>query len=191
MARVALVSHDVQAVQGRAGGVGTFVTNWASLLRNAGDDVTIIFAHQEVESPGLDARWIENYRSWGIGFIELHSDPPSAERWPDVWAMRLSEKLHPLLSEYDSIYFQDWANPAFHTVRTGRFSGSSRQACVTVLHGPSNWVRLGNRQYPNVPGDLHLEFVERQVRPSTKRFCYSTESLHPGLGEERRLEIPK
>jgi O-antigen biosynthesis protein len=161
MARVALVSHDVQAVQGRAGGVGTFVTNWARLLKSGGDDVTIVFAHQEVESPGLDARWIENYRSWGIGFIELHSDPPSAERWPDVWAMRLSEKLHPLLSEYDIVYFQDWANLAFHTVRTGRFSTTSRPTCITVLHGPSNWVRVGNRRYPAVPGDLHLEFVER------------------------------
>jgi O-antigen biosynthesis protein len=141
--------------------VGTFVTNWASLLKNAGDDVTIIFAHQEVESPGLDARWIENYRSLGIRIIELHSDPPSPERWPDVWAMRLSEKLHPLLAEYDIVYFQDWANLAFHTVRTKRFSTTSHPICVTVLHGTSNWVRAGNRRYPNVPGDLHLEFVER------------------------------
>lgn len=161
MARVALVSHDVQAVQGRAGGVGTFVTNWARLLRSGGDDVTIIFAHQEVESPGLDARWIGNYESWGIRVIELHSAPPSAERWPDVWAVRLSEKLHPHVADHDIVYFQDWANLAFHTVRTKRFSTASRPTCITVLHGPSNWVRLGNRRYPKVPGDIYQEFVER------------------------------
>jgi O-antigen biosynthesis protein len=161
MAKVALVSHDVQTVQGRAGGVGAFVTHWAKLLRNSGDEVTIILTHAEVETPGLDPRWAANYRSWGIEFIELHSDPPSADRWPETWAIRLSEKLHPLLLQFDVVYFQDWANLAFHTVRVNRFSATPRPVCITVLHGPSNWVRIGNRKHPQIPVDLHLEFVER------------------------------
>ncbi len=161
MAKVALVSHDVQTVQGRAGGVGAFVTHWARLLRNSGEEVTIILTHAEVETPGLDPRWAEKYRSWGIEFIELHSDPPSADRWPEAWAMRLSEKLHPILLQFDVVYFQDWANLAFHTVRVNRFSTTPGPICVTVLHGPSNWVRIGNRKHPQIPMDLHLEFVER------------------------------
>ncbi len=161
MAKVALVSHDVQTVQGRAGGVGAFVTHWARLLKNSGDEVTIILTHAEVQTPGLDPQWAANYRSWGIEFIELHSDPPSADRWPEAWAMRLSEKLHPMLLQYGVVYFQDWANLAFHTVRVNRFSKTPGPICITVLHGPSNWVRLGNRKYPQIPDDLHLEFVER------------------------------
>ena len=114
-----------------------------------------------MQTPGLDPQWAANYRSWGIEFIELHSDPPSADRWPEAWAMRLSEKLHPMLLQYDVVYFQDWANLAFHTVRVNRFSKTPGPICITVLHGPSNWVRLGNRKYPQIPDDLHLEFVER------------------------------
>jgi len=161
MAKVALVSHDVQTVQGRAGGVGAFVTHWAKLLKNSGDEVSIILTHAEIQTPGLDPKWATNYQSWGIQFIELHSDPPSTDRWPEAWAMRLSEKLHPILLQYDAVYFQDWANPAFHTVRVNRFSKTPGPVCITVLHGPSNWVRLGNRRYPQIPDDLHLEFVER------------------------------
>ena len=161
MAKVALVSHDVQTVQGRAGGVGAFVTHWAKLLKNSGEEVAIILTHAEVQTPGLDPQRAANYRSWGIEFIELHSDPPSPDRWPEAWAMRLSEKLHPILLQYDAVYFQDWANLAFHTVRVNRFSKTPGPICITVLHGPSNWVRTGNRKYPQIPDDLHLEFVER------------------------------
>lgn len=161
MAKVALVSHDVQTVQGRGGGVAAFVTHWARLLKGSGEDVTIILVHQELETPGLDAEWAANYRAWGIDFLELHSDPPSAERWPEAWAMRLSEKLHPYLLHFDAVYFQDWANSAFHTVRVNRFSTTPGPLCITVLHGPSNWERTGNRRYPQIPNDVHLEFVER------------------------------
>jgi len=161
MARVALVSHDVQTVQGRAGGVGAFVTHWAKLLKQKGDEVTIIFTHAELETAGLDPEWAANYSSWGIDVIELHSDRPTADRWPEAWAMRLSEKLHPLLLGFDAVYFQDWANLAFHTVRINRFSPTPGPLCITVLHGPSNWVRIGNRRYPHIADDLHLEFVEK------------------------------
>lgn len=161
MAKVALVSHDVPAVGGRSGGVGTFVKNWARLLRSRGDEVTIIRADAHPDSPGLDARWAENYRNWGIECIEVCNDPPRADRWPEAWAMRLSEKLHPFLAGCDVAYFQDWANPAFHTVRVNRFSTAPAPVCVTVLHGASHWVRLGNRQYSRIPDDLHLDFIER------------------------------
>lgn len=161
MAKVALVSHDVQTVQGRGGGVAAFVTHWARLLTLSGEEVTIILVHQELETPGLDAEWAARYRAWGIHFLELHSDAPTAERWPESWAMRLSEKLHPHLLQFDAVYFQDWANPAFHTVRVNRFAKSPGPICITVLHGPSYWERTGNRAYPQIPNDVHLEFVER------------------------------
>jgi glycosyltransferase involved in cell wall biosynthesis len=137
------------------------VTHWARLLRAAGDQVTIILTHAEHQTPGLDPAWAAKYRAWGIDFIELHSDLPTSDRWPECWSMRLSEKVHPLLSEFDVVYFQDWANCAFHTVRVKRFSPVRAPVCVTVLHGPSHWVRTGNRWHPRIPEDLHLQYVER------------------------------
>lgn len=161
MANVALISHDVQTGHHSSGGVGTFVTSWARLLRSRGDNVTIFRLDARLESRGLDGHWAEKYRAWGIDFVEVLNDPPASSRWPEAWAMRLSEKLHPLLAGYDVAYFQDWANGAFHSVRVKRFSNEPAPICVTVLHGASNWVRIGNRQYPKIPDDLHLDFVER------------------------------
>lgn len=161
MPRVALVSHDVQTVQGRTGGVGTFVTRFARLLREAGDDVTIILARAETEPREVDEVWRERYRSWGIHLIERHNTPPRADRWSDAWPIRLSEQIAPLLEGFDVVYFSDWANVGFLPVRQKRFSRGPCPSFVTVLHGPSSWVRLGNRQYPKIPEDLHVDFIER------------------------------
>ncbi len=162
MARVALVSHDVQTLLGgRAGGVGAFVTHFASLLRERGDDVTIVLTRQETFPVRVDEAWRERYRRWGIDLIELNNTPPSPDRWSDAWPLRLSEQVAPLLDGFDIAYFQDWANVAFQAVRARRFSVASRPVLVTVLHGPSAWIRAGNQQYSNLPEDLHVEFIER------------------------------
>ena len=162
MARVALVSHDVQTVLGgRAGGVGAFVTHFATLLRRQGDEVTIILTRQETFSVEVDKEWRERYRDLGISLIELHNTPPTPDRWSDAWPVRLSEAVAPLLEEYDIAYFQDWANVAFQAVRAKRFRASPGPVLVTVLHGPSAWIRRANRQYPRLPEDLHVEYIER------------------------------
>jgi glycosyltransferase involved in cell wall biosynthesis/GT2 family glycosyltransferase len=161
MAKVALVSHDVQTVQGRAGGVGAFVTHFAGLLREAGDEVTIILARAEPEPREVDEVWRARYRAWGIHLIERHNSPPRADRWSDAWPLRLSEQIAPLLEGFDVVYFSDWANAGFLPAREKRFSSGRRPVLVTVLHGPSSWVRLANGLYPKVPEDLHVDFIER------------------------------
>ena len=161
MSKVALVSHDVPTIHGRAGGVGTFVAQFAALLREHGDDVTIILTRQETEPTLVDDAWRKKYEALGIGLVEVHNAPPSAERWSDTWPARLSEQLAPHLREFDIAYFQDWANAAFCAARAKRFDPSRRPLLVTVLHGPSAWIRVANRKYPNIPEDLHVEFVER------------------------------
>lgn len=162
MPKVAIVSHDVQTVlNGRAGGVGAFVTHWARLLKQAGEDVTIILTRQEPFPVSIDPAWRARYESWGIHLIEIHNDLPSVDRWGDHWTLRLSEKVTPILRDFDILYFQDWANVAFHLARMKRFSPQPLPTLITVLHGPSMWERSGNQTYPHIPDDLHLDFIER------------------------------
>jgi glycosyltransferase involved in cell wall biosynthesis/GT2 family glycosyltransferase len=161
MPQVGLVTHDVQTIHGKAGGVGAFVTHWARLLKAAGDEVTIILTRQETHPVHVDEKWRARYRDWGVGLVELHNTEPSGDRWSDPWTARLSELTAPHLKGLDIVYFQDWANVAFRTARAKRFLRSPAPVLVTVLHGPSGWVRTGNKQYPEIPDDLHLDYIER------------------------------
>ena len=161
MAKVALVSYDVQTVFGKAGGVGAFTTRWANLLREAGESVTIVMASIRWEATRVDPEWRARYQANGIGLIELQAPPPLPTRWPEVATMRLSEIAAPVLRGFDIIYLQDWGNPGFHLLRETRYSGDKGPVCVTVLHGPSEWELSSNGKYPELPGDLHLSFLER------------------------------
>ncbi len=161
MARVAFPSYDVRTVAGRGGGVGTFIKHLAKRLREDGDDVAIIFATGAPSPARVDQKWRDLYRSWGIEVIEIHNSPWSPHRWPDIWPMRLSEQLAPILRSFDVAYFADWGNLAFHTVRQKRFATTPMPTCVTVLHGASTWVRWGDRENPTIPPHLDLEFLER------------------------------
>lgn len=161
MPKVALVTHDVQTIHGRAGGVGAFVTHFARLLRTAGDEVTIILTRQETHPVQVDEKWRARYREWGIGIVEIHNTAPSSDRWSDPWAARLSELVTPQIADFDIIYFQDWANMAFRAARAKRFTRCPTPVLVTVLHGPSSWVRAGNQRHPEVPDDLYLDYIER------------------------------
>jgi len=170
MPKVALVAHELQTVlDGRAGGVATFVTHLARLLRDAGNEVTLILTRQETFPVRVDAPWRARYSEWGIELIELHSKERDAGDWCEAWPAALSEQLAPYLLKFDIAYFQDWANVAFHAARMKRLGrifddrGHSRQmpVLVTVLHGPSGWIRVGNQQYPEVPSGAQVEYIER------------------------------
>lgn len=161
MSKVALVSHDVQTIRGRAGGVGAFVTHFARLLRDSGDEVTIILTRQETFPVEIDESWRRKFADWGIEILEFHNAEPSPDRWSQPWADRLSELVAPRLADFDIAYFQDWANVAFRTARLKRFSAARMPVLVTVLHGPSAWVRMGNQRQPEVPEDLDLNYIER------------------------------
>src|SRR5580658_2417779 len=97
MSKVALVSHDLPTIHGRAGGVGTFVAQFAALLREKGEDVTIILTRQETEPMRIDEKWRGKYEHLGIRLVELHNAPPSPDWWSDAWAARLSRQVAPLL----------------------------------------------------------------------------------------------
>ncbi len=161
MAKVAIVSYDVQTIYGKAGGVAAFTTRWAELLRAQGEDVTIVLTRTDWEPMRVDAQWRARYQSRGIGLIELQTPPPSPQRWPEVAALRMAELAAPVLRGFDIVYVQDWANAAFHLVRERRYREPSGPVCVTVLHGPSEWAQACNGQFPRLPDDAHLAWLER------------------------------
>jgi glycosyltransferase involved in cell wall biosynthesis len=192
MARVAIVSYDVQTIRGKSGGVGAFVTRWAELLRSAGDEVTIVMTRADWEPMSVDVPWRVRYQEKGISLMELQAPPPLPTRWPEVPTMRMSEIAAPVLKGFDIVYFQDWGNTAFQLVRERRYVQDQDPVCVTVLHGPSEWELSSNAQYPELPGDLHLAYQERYaakhsdfvVSPSR----YMAEHLR-GLGWEFPGEV--
>ncbi len=151
----------MQTVRGHAGGVGAFVTHFARLLRDAGEDVSIIFVSASTSAVSIDREWKERYTAWGIDVLEVHTPPAAADRWREAWPARLSEELSPHLFRFDVVYLQDWANAGFRAIRERRFSSRRAPVFVTVLHGPSRWVRFGNRQLPAIPDDVQIEYVER------------------------------
>jgi hypothetical protein len=160
MPRIAIAFSDVEILNGHAAKAVAFLTQFARLLRENGDDVSIILAHAGTEPIAADARWRESFRMWGIELIELdnRADP---NRVPDVWLVRLSEQVAPILPAFDVVYFMDRANVAFHTTRVKRITTNVMPVCVTVLHGPSEWARCCDPTYARIPEDLNLDFVER------------------------------
>jgi glycosyltransferase involved in cell wall biosynthesis len=146
----------------------------------------------------VDPAWRERYRQLGISLIEIHDELLPSVRWSDVWPVRLSERVEKLLEGFDIAYFQDWANVAFQSARARRFRASGGPVLVTVLHGPSAWVRNLNRQYPNLPDDLHVEFIERYsaehsdyvISPSQYMLDWAREHGWQFSGEPRVLGLP-
>jgi glycosyltransferase involved in cell wall biosynthesis/GT2 family glycosyltransferase len=155
MARVAFPSYDVQTINGRAGGIGSFIVHFARQLRARGDEVTIIALERRV-----DPEWRERYRSWGIGLIEIQNQV-APERSPKIWTVTISEYLTPLLRDFDVVYFFDAGNVAFNTVRMKRLGAGSMPACVTVMHGSLNWVHLLEGGALDLPDHLYHVFVEQ------------------------------
>jgi glycosyltransferase involved in cell wall biosynthesis len=198
MARVAIVSYDVQTIRGKSGGVGAFTTRWANLLRQAGDDVTIVMTRTDWEPMSVDPQWRVRYQANGISLIELQSPPPLPTRWPEVATMRVSELAAPILRNFDIVYFQDWGNAGFHLLRERRYSLDQGPVCVTVLHGPSEWELSSNELYPELPGDLHLAYQERYaarhsdfvVSPSRYMVDHLQQLGWEFPGEVRALGLP-
>jgi O-antigen biosynthesis protein len=155
VAKVAFPSYDVQTINGRAGGIGSFIVHFARQLRARGDEVTIIAMERQV-----DPEWRERYRSWGISLIEIHNEVAPA-RSPKIWTVTISEYLTPLLRDFDIVYFCDVGNVAFNTVRMKRLGAGSMPVCVTVMHGSLNWVHLLEGDALELPDHLYHVFVEQ------------------------------
>jgi len=161
MARTALVTYDFPGILGNAADAGTFVLHWARLLREAGEDVTVVATRLECEPMSADQKWRDVYHRLGCEFVELAGRPPSENRWPHLPTLDLSDRVAEAVAGFDVAYFQDWANLALITVRRKRFGTGPAPRCVTVLHGGSEWRCAGNHNWPAEPETLNQQFMER------------------------------
>ena len=162
------------------GGIGTFATNLAWLLKQHGHDVSIVFT-----GPIMNPRreWEHLYADVDIPVIEAHPQPDKRRTVGNNWFIQHSQAaLKAIPPDTQIVYAQGWRGNAFQLLRQRRLSGAQWPTVVMVLHSPSAWLRDGMRQFPDEPEEhLALDFVESYAR-RTQRFRGLAQSIHAGLG---------
>lgn len=150
MPRTALVTDDQLP----------FTEHLATLLRGAGEEVTVFLARPTPGEILVDPAWYAGLESRGIDLVTLEGVEPSPDRFPNIPVQLLSERLAPLIGGFDAVYFQDRGNLAFSTLRQRRFAPVASPACVTVLLGPTAWERLARRCFQFNYDDPCNEYIE-------------------------------
>jgi len=142
------------------GGIGTFCTNLSFLLRDLGDEVTIVFTG---ETSFPRSEWESQYAERGITVIDVHSKLDTRRAVGNQWFIQHSEAARQAIpDDTDIIYTQDWRGNAFQFLRHRQFSSDKQPIVVTVVHSPSAWLRDGMQVFANEPvDDLALDFVEQ------------------------------
>lgn len=141
----------------QTGGIGTFIWNFARLLKQGGHEVLIILANP-TDKPR--ATWIEMFECAGIEVIYLFKDslivPPGYS-----WHQRVAELVTATIpDDADVVYFADWQAKGFDYVRKRRFRRERGPAVVTITHGCTRWVREGMRTFPTDEEHLLLDYAE-------------------------------
>lgn len=141
----------------QTGGIGTFVWNFARLLRSAQQDVHIVLANPTTKPR---RQWIGPFDELGITVSELSSkslEVPAGY----TWHQRVAEITSSLIpDDTDIIYLADWQAKGFDFVRNRRFNGRQFPVVVTVLHGCTQWLREGMRTLPISEEEIGLDFAE-------------------------------
>jgi glycosyltransferase involved in cell wall biosynthesis len=163
MAFIAVVSHDVQTVNGRGGGVAAFTLHWIRLLRaqRPADRLRLIYTTTYASPHRIDDHWRQRYQAWGIEVVECHAPEPEIERGPFIAEQILSEQVYPHIVDADVVYFADWGHAGFHLLRRRRLCGARKPVCATVAHGGSEWIRQGSDVFPNCESEYHRIYIER------------------------------
>ncbi|MDQ2713369.1 MAG: glycosyltransferase [Chloroflexota bacterium] len=144
------------------GGIGTYAWHFARLLREAGEEVHVIFTHVE-QRPATD--WLPSWEQVGITVASLQPYGtvlaiPNGCSW-QTWIAELAAAAIPL--DADVVYFADWGANGFHFVRSRRYKPQSRPEVVTVLHGSTKWSRQGEGCWAADREDLAQDFRESYV----------------------------
>jgi glycosyltransferase involved in cell wall biosynthesis len=155
-------------------GIGAYYSLLAPLLVNAGWRVHILYVGFADNPESLTQAPIK-LRRQGVSFSLLSDFETPAmmrvrkiygchgerEKGKGVRILQALEELHRVY-HFDLIEFPDFLAFGFRSIqarRTGRCLGSAR-LCVK-LHGTSAWQREGDHRWPDGPGDLSLDFLER------------------------------
>jgi glycosyltransferase involved in cell wall biosynthesis len=160
VAKVAVATFELGALG--SGGVGTFTLNWAKLLRDAGEDVTVVLGAMWQTAPVSSA--VRDFlKENGIGLLVFNPPVPSKRRTPFLPALDLSEQIADAIEGFDAAYFADTTGQAMIPLRRARLPGARMPICVTVMHGPTKWVRRSNRYWQPERFSPDLEFQDRYV----------------------------
>ncbi|MBZ0298028.1 MAG: glycosyltransferase [Anaerolineae bacterium] len=158
------------------GGIGTYTTYFARLLRQNGYDVTIVFAG-EMETP--KQQWRSIYDEMGVPVIHAYApfdDHQSFGNWWYIQRARLAAQLIP--ADTDVVYLQDWHANGFHLVRSRRYQPKPYPVCVNVLHSSTHWLADGMQQLPDEALTfLSLDYTERYVARHSDYVVASSEYI--------------
>lgn len=144
----------------QTGGIGTFIWNFAKLLRGLGHDVHIIMANP-TSKPVKE--WIDPFKQLGITVSYAFASPITV---PDgySWHKKVSEVVSGLIpADADVVYLADWQAKGIDFVRGRRYRADQLPVVVTVLHGCTKWLREGQKELPYSEEQLWLDFGESYV----------------------------
>lgn len=141
------------------GTIGTFAFNWAQLLQNNGENVTLFYTGP-MQRPL--SNWETTYKRAGLKVQHIPMLELTVEGWNYEWFIRQSEAVHDAIpDDTDVVYFQDWQANGFHPVRKGRFTAKKRPVYVTILHQPWEWQRDSMHLFPKAGYyDLSITYAE-------------------------------
>ncbi|MEB3321942.1 MAG: glycosyltransferase, partial [Synechococcaceae cyanobacterium] len=163
MPLIAIVSHDVQTVNGRGGGVAAFTLHWLQLLRahRPEDRLRLIYTSTYAGPQRIDPSWRARYEGWGIELVECHAPESDIERGPTIGEQILAEQVAPHLADADVVYVADWGHAGFHFLRQRHLRGARTPVCATVAHGGTEWLIQGREIFVRDASDHHRAFIER------------------------------
>lgn len=143
------------------GGIGTFVTHFANLLVRSGhSDITVIYTNA-YDRPANELKAL--YKARGIQLELIYDGNKPLEMWPGylhiVRESELSDQIIP--EDTDILYLADYHANGWITARKRRYKDKKLPAIVSVLHGPSEWHRQGQQEWPHHYTQLVDDFAER------------------------------
>jgi glycosyltransferase involved in cell wall biosynthesis len=133
--------------------VARFARHWARLLRQQGDEVSVLaFGHSAASAWPMD--------NVPVRMVSCRLDTRHAfGNWPFIQCARQAAEQ---ISHAGVIYWADWQAGGFHALRARRFRAESLPVHITVLHGGSRWLRENARRFPDdALADLSLDYGER------------------------------
>jgi glycosyltransferase involved in cell wall biosynthesis len=162
--RVCLCSFEIDGP--KRGGIGTAYASLAELLAGAGHDVTLLLADDACRY-GSPYQWQSHFAARGIRFEMLPPLPFAVGPVEATYHVQLSYRAYLYLraSDFDVVHFPDVLGLGYYSILAWRQGLAFRGATLCVgTHGPSQWVREGNRTGPLIPAlsALVLDYLERR-----------------------------
>jgi glycosyltransferase involved in cell wall biosynthesis/tetratricopeptide (TPR) repeat protein len=169
---ICIVSGEFMGpVQG--GGIATFYTTLAESLAEAGHRLTLLYTRGNVSENEPIQHWVDLYRASGIRFVPLPepSDLPqlvgAAPSSRFVSATRTSVSYRTYLwlrqHDFDVVHVPEIRGCAFYALGAKHQGIAFRNTLFVVgTRGGSSWLKLGAREFLQLPDDLELDFMERQ-----------------------------